>query len=302
MSIPVSDRLLPARDVPLGGVRGVTVERTLPHRDLPTIGAWCFVDHFGPNGMAMKVLPHPHTGLQTVTWPLVGQIRHRDSLGNDLLVKPGELNLMTAGHGIAHSELSDDPVQHGLQLWVALPAATRDGAPAFEHHGDLPTFEDGPLSGTVMVGELVGLRSPATIHSPLVGAELRMRPGSATLALDPAYEHGLLVFDGEVEVDGTMLEQGPLLYLAPGRESFDLRADATARMIVIGGEPFEEEIVMWWNFIGRSNDEIVKFRTDWEARGERFGHVEGHGGAFIPAPPLPNATLLPRRRRPFTKD
>ena len=126
------DRLIEPREVPLGGIRALNVWRTLPHRDLPTVGAWCFVDHFGPTEETMTVLPHPHTGLQTVTWPLSGEVRHRDNLGSDVVLRPGELNLMTAGDGVAHSEFSvgGPGIMHGIQLWVALPDGPRTGPAA----------------------------------------------------------------------------------------------------------------------------------------------------------------------------
>src|SRR5690348_3624879 len=155
----------------------MNVSRTLPQRGLPTVGAWCFLDSFGPDRVAMSVLPHPHTGLQTVTWPLAGQIRHRDSVGSDVIVRPGELNIMTAGHGVSHSEFavlpgSDAgtdggthdggtglPLQRGLQLWVALPDGERDRPPAFEQHRDLPTVSGPGLTATVMVGTFAGASS-----------------------------------------------------------------------------------------------------------------------------------------------
>ncbi len=164
--------LFAPRDVPLGGLRGIHVDRLLPQRGLPTVGAWCFLDVFGPDTTRMTVLPHPHTGLQTVTWPLAGEIHHRDSVGSDVLVRPGQLNLMTGGHGVAHSEISVDSGEllHGLQLWVALPAERAGMAPAFEQHVDLPTYAGGGLTATVFAGTLGGETSPATVHTPLGGA------------------------------------------------------------------------------------------------------------------------------------
>lgn len=153
-----ADHAIEPRDVPLGGVRGLRVWRTLPSRRLPTIGAWCFVDHFGPSDEAMAVLPHPHTGLQTVTWLMDGELRHRDSLGNDVVLKPGELNLMTSGDGVSHSEFSvgEPDGMHGVQLWVALPDHRRLGPAGFEHHPDLPRVEGEGWSGVILVGEFAG--------------------------------------------------------------------------------------------------------------------------------------------------
>lgn len=294
-----SDLLLPSREVPLGGVRGITVHRTLPHRGLPTVGAWCFVDYFGPTHDAMKVLPHPHTGLQTVTWPVRGNVRHKDNLGSDIVLKPGELNLMTAGNGVSHSEFSvgDTGPMHGLQLWVALPEDRRQGEAAFEHHADLPTVESRNLSGTVFMGALGDSASPATTYTPMVGAELALQRGNSELTVDPAFEHAVMVIEGKVRIGALVLSRTQMLYLKPGRKKINFAAETDARVLLIGGEPFDEELVMWWNFIGRSHDDIAQAREDWEGGAARFGTVPGHNGQVIPAPHLPNVRLTPRRRR-----
>lgn len=295
-----SDHVLSSREVPLGGVRGITVQRTLPHRGLPTVGAWCFVDYFGPTDDTMRVLPHPHTGLQTVTWPLSGEIRHKDNLGSDIVLKPGELNLMTSGNGVSHSEFSLEhaagPI-HGLQLWVALPEDRRHGEAAFEHHVDLPTLEMPHLSATVFMGVLGDAESPATTYTPMVGAELAVRRGTTELRVDPAFEHALMVIEGNVRVNGVRLERTQMLYMRQDRITVSITAESDAKLLLIGGEPFEEELVMWWNFIGRNHDEIAEAREDWQAGAARFGTVAGHDGQVIPAPELPHVRLTPRRRR-----
>jgi redox-sensitive bicupin YhaK (pirin superfamily) len=292
-------QLITSREVPLGGVRQITVHRTLPSRDLPTIGAWCFLDHFGPaDPESMVVLPHPHTALQTVTWPLSGSIHHQDSVGSDVMVRPGELNLMTAGHGVSHSEISlagQDPLW-GLQLWVALPDEALHIAPSFEQHREPPQVEFGDATATVLIGELGGVRSPATSHTPLLGAQLMLR-GTSTVDLDPRFEHGLMALDGPVAVNGTDLESGPLLYLGPGRDGVELSVRRPTRMILLGGTPFTEELIMWWNFIGRTHDDIVTARQQWEDHAARFGSVDGFDGRRIPAPEMPSTILKPRRRR-----
>jgi redox-sensitive bicupin YhaK (pirin superfamily) len=288
--------LYESRSVPLGGIRGMRVARVLPHRALPTVGAWCFLDRFGPQHTDMRVLPHPHSGLQTVTWPLSGEIRHRDSLGSDVPVRPGELNLMTAGHGIAHSEFSvgDAPLLDALQLWVALPETGI--APGFEQHTELPSYARDGLRATVLVGALGDAVSPATMHTPLVGADLELAPGAvASVPLRRGFEHALLVLAGEVEVEGTRLAAGPLLYLGTGRGTLGLSAAGGARAMLLGGEPFPYELVMWWNFVGRSHEDIASARAAWET-GDRFGHVTGHGPERVPAPELPGVRLRPRRR------
>jgi redox-sensitive bicupin YhaK (pirin superfamily) len=283
------------RAVPLGGIRAMQVDRVMPQRGLPTVGAWCFLDSFGPEDVRMLVLPHPHTGLQTVTWPMAGEIRHRDSLGTDVLLRPGQLNLMTAGNGVSHSELSvsDGPL-HGLQLWVALPAERAAMAPAFEQHVDLPVFTATGVTAVVLMGAISDVISPATTHTPLVGADLTIT-GPCVLPLRPDYEHAVLAVS-DVSVAGQSLRKGHLLYLGAGRREVSL--SGPGRAFLLGGEPFPDELVMWWNFVGRSHEEIADARADWEASAARFGMVAGHDGARIPAPDLPGVRLAPRRRRP----
>jgi redox-sensitive bicupin YhaK (pirin superfamily) len=275
-------------------VGGIPVQRLLPRRGRRTVGPWCFVDHFGPADVpeaAMRVGPHPHIGLQTVTWVLDGEVLHRDSLGSEQLIKPGQLNLMTAGGGVAHAEETPDGATgtlHGLQFWVAQPDATRSGAAAFEHHASLPEAEVGPLVATVLVGELAGARSPARADSPLVGADLDLT-GPAAVPVDPAFEHGLLVVDGPLAVDGTAVAPGAFAYFAPGRSELDLAPGGgvtRARALLLGGVPFEEPVLMWWNFVARSREEMVQARQDWEAGSDRFGAVESGLGRIAAPPPL----------------
>ncbi|MFI0432645.1 MAG: pirin family protein [Candidatus Nanopelagicales bacterium] len=300
-------QILHPREVPLGGPRAMTVRRTLPHRDIRTIGAWCFIDDYGPStpdDPPMHVPPHPHTGLQTVTWLLAGEVEHRDSSGGTGRVLPGELNLMTAGHGIAHSEYAvGDGPWRGVQTWVALPAAAVDVEPGFAHHDDLPKVAldveagSAPMSATVILGSLAGATSPATVHSPIVGAELRATGAAAArVELDPSFEYGLLALDPGCRVAGEPLDSGALLYLDPGHDSVDLDTDRAAALLLVGGEPLDEELVMWWNFVGRSHNEIAAARAAWEA-GERFGEVVGDVNTPLPAPALPNAILQPRPGR-----
>ena len=299
---PVSE-LLFGREVVLG-TRGMVVTRTLPNRDRRMIGAWCFVDQYGPEEFAgssgMRLSPHPHTELQTVTWLLDGDVLHRDSLGNRQPIRPGQLNLMTAGRGISHAEESPpdrSPVLHGVQLWVALPDGERHVVPQFEHHATLPVLVDAGLTVTVLMGEVGGVASPARVYSPLVGAEAALGAGvDARLPLRPEFEYGVLAMSGAVDVDGVGLEPGPLLYLGSGRSDLSFRAEQPARVLLLGGEPFEEQIVMWWNFVARSHDEIVQAREDW-ASSDRFGTVVGYDGDALPAPPLPTTPLRPRGRQ-----
>ena len=297
--------VLEPREVPLGGVRGMNVLRVLPHRNLPTIGAWCFLDRFGPADTRMRVEPHPHIGLQTVTWPLVGEIRHRDSVGSDADLRRGQLNLMTAGNGISHSEYSigDDPIPlDALQFWVVLPESARHGAADFERHTELPQLplpadEGQDATATVVLGEFAGTSSPATVHTPIVGAEIRIPAGARLhLPLRSGWEHGLMLVEGDAVVATHGMSSNDMLYLGDSRDSVEVSSAQGALLFLIGGEPFEDEIVMWWNFAGRTHEEIVEARTEWEAASARFGVVEGHD-VRIPAPPLPDVRLMPRGRK-----
>jgi hypothetical protein len=268
------------------------------------VGAWAFVDHYGPDDVAagpgMQVAPHPHTGLQTVSWLLQGRVHHRDSLGSDVEFGPGELALMTAGHGIAHAEQS--PVSHprylhGAQLWVALPDAARDTAPSFAHHATLPGFTSDGLTATVLMGSIGGATSPGTAHSPLLGVDLDLAAGAdVELPLEPDFEHALLGASGGADVEGVALEHGRLLYLGTGRSTVRIRTEAPAKLLLLGGEPFEEQLVMWWNFVGRSGEEITAYAEQWNAEDARFGTVAGFDGDRLAAPPLPPVPLKARGR------
>ena len=305
------------REVPLGGPRAMQVRRTLPQRHRSLIGAWCFVDHYGPDDVAdtggMSVAPHPHTGLQTVSWLFTGEIEHRDSAGNHAMVRPGEVNLMTAGSGISHSEVSTAQTRelHGAQLWVALPDRHRDTDPGFAHHVPDPVAGPG-WEARVFLGSLLGTTSPVPTYTPLLGAELLLEPGaSLDLEVDAAFEHGVLVDAGVVGVAGVETKQHELAYAPPGRARLELAAyDAPARLLLLGGPPFGESIVMWWNFVGRTHEEIVAFRSAWQSQitedglvvqdsqlveEGRFGVVTGDHLPPIPAPALPNARLRVRR-------
>jgi redox-sensitive bicupin YhaK (pirin superfamily) len=304
--------ILTPRDVPLGGLRAMTVRRTLPNRQRSTIGAWCFVDHYGPDEVeltgGMNLGAHPHTGLQTVTWLFQGEVEHRDSVGSVQLIEPGQVNLMTAGAGIAHAEHSTGrvPVMNGVQLWVALADKDRHIPPFFEHH-IAPRTTIGDAQLIVFIGSLTGdtgtVTAGTTTFTPLLGAEIQAPAGSTfTIPVNPAFEHGVLVDAGSVAVAGEIATKDQLAYVEPGHSTLTLTiGDEPARLLLLGGTPFEEELVMWWNFIGRSHDEIVAMREQWqndvvhEGNPEGiFGHVE-RSGSTIPAPEMPHVQLRPRK-------
>lgn len=295
--------LLEPREVPLGGPRAMLVRRTLPHRDRRMVGAWCFVDHYGPHdvtrGPGMQVPPHPHTGLQTVSWLLEGEILHRDSLGTTQLVSPGELNLMTAGHAISHSE--ESPAErsgtlHGVQLWVAMPGGDRHAEPWFAHHADLPEVSVDGAVARVVLGTFAEVTSPARAYTPIVGADIGLAvEGEHRLPVEVSFEHGVLALSDGLEVAGVPVARGSMVVLDPGRAEVPVRTQGQGRMLLIGGAPFEEELVMWWNFVGRNHEEIVEARAEWQD-GDRFGVVRGYDGGRLPAPELPGTPLRPRPR------
>ncbi|NPD05079.1 pirin family protein [Nocardioides sp. zg-1308] len=295
--------VLTSREVPLGGPRAMRVRRTLPQRHRSLIGAWCFVDHYGPDEVqqtgGMVVAPHPHTGLQTASWLFEGEIEHRDSAGHRAVVRPGELNLMTAGRGISHTEVSTTgtSVLHGAQLWIALPEGSRDTDPGFEHFAPQPVRGPG-WEARVFLGSLLGAESPVTTHTPLLGAELMVATGrTLELEVDETFEHGVLLDVGLLEVDGTELKPTDLACVAAGRSTLTVTALEESRLLVLGGPPFGEPIVMWWNFIGRTHDEIVGYRDEWQAQIRDGRVVDGRYGLVdiemdpIPAPSLPHVRL-----------
>ncbi|WP_112234435.1 MULTISPECIES: pirin family protein [Kocuria] len=332
--------ILEPRDVPLGGPRGMTVRRTLPQKGRSLIGAWCFLDSYGPDDVAatggMKVARHPHTGLATVSWLFEGRIDHVDSAGNWATVRPGEVDLMNAGRGITHSEFStaNTSVLHGVQLWYAFPDADRFGEPSLDTHRPEPVTGEG-FSARVFIGSLLGTTSPIATRLPLTGAELRIEPRT-TVEIDvpPEHEHGALRVDGPLSLDGVQIPRHGIGFTGTGRSRLRLTTgEDAATVLLIGGAPLHEQIVMWWNFVGRSHEEIETWRRAYmEEMGfvapgpdsplapDRAGQPVGGSeldellgtayddgrpfpqfGTFppgqadpLPAPELPNAVLRPR--------
>jgi redox-sensitive bicupin YhaK (pirin superfamily) len=282
---------LPGR---LTDLAGLPIRRLLPRNQRRLVGPWCFLDAYGPidfsSGKPMDVAPHPHIGLQTVSWLLDGEVVHHDSLGLEGTAGPGILNLMTAGRGIAHAEETPPGSVgrlRGVQLWVALPEASRETAPAFESHRALPLVELDGGNATVILGSLAGARSPATAFSPIVAADLRGDRGARLrLSLDPDFEHALVPLKGGCGLDGQLLVVDTLYYLGCGRRDVVLAGEpGPFRALLIGGAPFGETVLMWWNFVARTTEEIVAAREDWET-GRRFGEVRAYDGPRVPAPPF----------------
>ncbi|NJD24133.1 MAG: pirin family protein [Betaproteobacteria bacterium] len=273
---------------------GMLVRRALPTRARRMVGAWCFLDHLGPvdfaPGQGMHVGAHPHIGLQTFTWLIEGEVRHRDSLGSDQVIRPGQVNLMTAGRGIVHTEdsVSDGGRLHAAQLWIALPPATADCAPAFEHFPHLPRWEDKGCAFTLVAGNFAGHTMPARFHTPLLGVDAcSARATTIDFPLDPAFEHGILPLEGEMRIGGERFVADEFAYLAPGADGVSIDLAAGSRILLLGGEPFAEAVLMWWNFVGWSKEAIAGAQHEWESGGPRFGPVPGDGGRRLTAPALP---------------
>ena len=279
--------LLQPRDVPLGGPRGMTVQRTLPQKARSLIGAWCFLDAYGPDDVAatggMKVARHPHTGLATVSWLFKGHIDHIDSAGNWATVRPGEVDLMNAGRGITHSEFStaDTSVLHAVQLWYAFPDADRFGEPSLDTHRPEPVTGEG-FSARVFIGSLLGTTSPVATRIPLTGVELHLDPGASLEIEVPAeHEHGVLSVTGTLSVDGVEVPRHAIGFTGTGRTRVRVSAGAEPVLaVLIGGQPLNEQIVMWWNFVGRSHDEIETWRRAYM---EEMGFTEPGGDSPLPA-------------------
>lgn len=277
---------------------GFTVRRALPTRARRMVGAWCFLDHVGPAdyapGNGLNVGPHPHIGLQTFTWMIEGEILHRDSLGYEQIIRPGQVNLMTAGNGIVHSEESVNAEAgrlHTTQLWIALPESQRSRPPDFKHYPDLPMLERGGFSITVLAGSAFGMQSPAQVYTPLIGMDFKAQAAAqANIDLNPQFEHAALCLRGAVNVAGEIIEPGTLLYLGMHRESINISCSDAAQLLIVGGEPFPENILMFWNFVARTPEEIFHATEQWNNR-THFGEVENSPLLRLVAPDPSNLRI-----------
>ncbi len=288
MAVPAVE-ITPSRDAAVGNQ---PIRRALPRRDRRTVGAWCFADHMGPSTYGRQdpigIGPHPHIGLQTVTWLVAGEMLHRDSLGTEQTISPGQLNLMTAGRGVSHAEEGIHPRGdlHGIQLWVAQPERTRHGDAAFEHHDDLPQIELANASATVLVGAVGDVTSPARRDTDHFGAEVVLGGGRTVVPVDDRHEHALVVLSGAIELDGRSIRPGHLGYVPVGRSELAMVATEPTRLMLLGGEPFESKVTMWWNYVARERDEIDQANRDWAAGHDRYGDT-GSSWPRIPAPVPP---------------
>lgn len=276
------------------------VRRALPSRGRTMVGPFIFVDEFGPAtldiGAGMDVRPHPHINLATVTWLFEGAIDHRDSLGTYATIRPGQVNLMTAGSGIVHSERSPQEERdrgaklYGMQTWLALPDDAQEVQPAFEAQIGLPIVEDAGAHATVIMGELWGTRAPTTTHAETIYAEINLAAGG-TLPIDAeADERAVMLVGGTASIDGHPLDPYVLTVLAPGA-AMRLASDGGGRVMLLGGEAFQTKRHVWWNFVSSSRERINQAKDDWRAG--RFPLVPGDTDEFIPIPDQPNTVSYP---------
>ncbi|HKV36065.1 MAG TPA: pirin family protein [Pyrinomonadaceae bacterium] len=280
----------PAHRTSLGTLE---ILRALPLRHKRLVGPWCFLDRFGPlsftDAKPLDVAPHPHIGLQTVSWLTQGEIVHNDSLGNEALLRAGGVNVMTSAGGIAHSEETppaNSGQLNGVQLWVALPDAHRHGPASFQHINEVPIVEQAGGTVSVFAGSVLDQSSPAKHASPILGVDIAFRAtGSMELPLDPTFEHAALLMTGEAEIDGQSIDATSLWYLGTNRSSVEFKGKNGCRVLLIGGPPFTEQILMWWNFVARTPEEIADARSDWQSH-QRFGEVKAYRGPRLDAPPL----------------
>lgn len=281
-----------ARNADLG--EGMIVRRILPSRQQRMVGAWCFLDHAGPVEFApnhgMHVGAHPHTGLQTFTWLIEGEVLHRDSLGHEQIIRPGQVNLMTAGRGIVHTEdsVADGQRLHAAQLWIALPPEAQDCPPDFAHHPDLPQWQANAATLTLLAGNYGGRTAPTRLYSPLLGIDIASAvAGMVALDLQPDFEYGLLPLTGSVSLGGECFQADEFAYIGRGRERLHLDLASGSKVLLLGGEPFEEPVLMWWNFVGFSKEAITDAQRRWEQGDPCFGPVGDGTTRRLTSPPLP---------------
>ncbi|HEY6247554.1 MAG TPA: pirin family protein [Pyrinomonadaceae bacterium] len=280
---------LSAHQTSLGALK---ILRALPTRQKRMVGAWCFLDRFGPlsfsDAKPMDIAPHPHIGLQTVSWLLEGDIVHNDSLGNEASLTAGGVNVMTSGAGIAHAEetpQNNSGHLNGVQLWIALPDARRNVEASFQYIEKVPMIEQSGGVVSVFAGSILGCSSPAKHFSAVLGVDIAVHsPGRVELPLDPSFEHAVMLLTGDAEIEGQSIDSAHLYYLGSNRSRGEFKSKNGCRLLLLGGPPFPEKILMWWNFVARTPEEIAQARSDWQTH-QRFGEVR-YRGPRLDAPPL----------------
>ncbi len=275
--------------------KGTIIKRALPSRHKRLIGAWCFLDHAGPvvfpQGDGLDVGPHPHIGLQTFTWMIEGTMMHTDSVGSKQLIRPKQVNLMTAGRGISHTEVApdDETHMHAAQLWIALPDDKLNIDPRFDHYPELPVVQKDGIEYTVLVGEFLNTISPVQVYTPLLGVDLSAKETVTTrLKLNPAFEYGFMALEGTAIINGHELDEDNLVVLEPGLTEIEIQVHKDSRLLLLGGEPFESPILLWWNFVGRTQEELSIAREQWINGDARFGFIPDYDGPRLEAPIFPD--------------
>lgn len=271
---------------------GFYVRRLLPHIDARRVGPFVFFDHMGPvqmkPGQGMDVRPHPHIGLATVTYLFEGAIRHRDSLGSVQDIRPGDVNWMTAGRGIVHSERTPDAERasgqklHGIQIWVALPKSAEEVAPEFHHHpvSALPTLEHDGVRLRLVVGDALGLHAPVRIFAPMFYLAAEFAPGTRFVLPAEYAERAVYAVDTDLTIDGEALAAQRMATLSPGSD-VEIVAPAGGHAVFFGGDPLDGDRHLYWNFVSSSRERIEQAKQDWTD--QRFGQVPGET-EFIPLP------------------
>lgn len=283
----------PIRSAEIG--RGTVIKRALPSRQKRMIGAWCFLDHAGPvtfpQGDGLDVGPHPHIGLQTFTWMIEGTMMHTDSIGSKQLIRPKQVNLMTAGYGISHTEVAPDTEtrMHAAQLWIALPDDKINMAPQFDHYPVLPVVEKDNIEFTVLVGEFMDTVSPVQVHTELLGIDVFAKEQTKTrIPLNPKFEYGFMALEGDAIVNGHDLNSDNMVVLEPGISQIEVELPKGSRLLLIGGEPFESPILLWWNLVGRTQEELKTATEQWINQDARFGTIPDYDGPRLEAPAFPD--------------
>ena len=283
----------PIRSAEIG--RGTVIKRALPSRQKRMIGAWCFLDHAGPvtfpQGDGLDVGPHPHIGLQTFTWMIEGTMMHSDSIGSKQLIRPKQVNLMTAGYGISHTEVAPDTEtrMHAAQLWIALPHDKINMAPQFDHYPVLPIVEKDNIEFTVLVGEFMDTVSPVKVHTELLGIDFFAKEQTKTrIPLNPKFEYGFMALEGDAIVNGHDLNSDNMVVLEPGISQIEVELPKGSRLLLIGGEPFESPILLWWNLVGRTQEELKTATEQWINQDARFGTIPDYDGPRLEAPAFPD--------------
>ncbi|WP_151961631.1 pirin family protein [Acinetobacter bereziniae] len=283
----------PIRSAEIG--RGTVIKRALPSRQKRMIGAWCFLDHAGPvtfpQGDGLDVGPHPHIGLQTFTWMIEGTMMHTDSIGSKQLIRPKQVNLMTAGYGISHTEVAPDTEtrMHAAQLWIALPDDKINMAPQFDHYPVLPVVEKDNIEFTVLVGEFMNTVSPVQVHTELLGIDFFAKEQTKTrIPLNPKFEYGFMALEGDAIVNGHDLNSDNMVVLEPGISQIEVELPKGSRLLLIGGEPFESPILLWWNLVGRTQEDLKTATEQWINQDARFGTIPDYDGPRLEAPAFPD--------------